>query len=599
MTIYPVVIDAAPVFLEVGADPASALRMPLGTASVLEWLQAGIGLVTDEAWTVLTRGPAPDGGAALRAAGAFVERVEPVERFARVWTRFEPADQLLLLDVRRLPLEWRELRRLAGEVRRARTAGHLVWSSIGTDQTQELVHLDEAERVYRIQRYYAGVTWHRTEAVVASLVPVSALRQVGASAVADLVSLRQQLAAAGVVSRDIALEGGAVDLDEESGLLELNAQILRAGSNGRSGCGEVITGEGPHAPHPRVHPTARLHGPVVLQDDVEVAGGAVIVGPAVIGVGSRVGRDAVLVQCVTCPRTIVPEGTAFHHRILSGACTATGHDSARDGHGTPRLTAADRPRATVQQPAAPGRRAVYPHVKPVLEALVAALGLLVLWPLLVATAAAVKLTSRGPILFGHAREGRGGRPFRCWKFRTMVDDAHRQQRALYRQNEVDGPQFKLRHDPRITPLGRWLRHTNLDELPQLLNVLAGQMSLIGPRPSPFRENQICVPWRRARLSVRPGITGLWQICRHERAAGDFHQWIHYDMLYVRHLSFGLDLRILLATLLTFGGRWSVPLTWLIPGRRLRAAEGLVPRGPADRDEYVGPVAPAGTRGISA
>jgi len=101
-------------------------------------------------------------------------------------------------------------------------------------------------------------------------------------------------------------------------------------------------------------------------------------------------------------------------------------------------------------------------------------------------------------------------------------------------------------------------------LPQLFNVLVGHMSLVGPRPSPFRENQICVPWRRARLSVRPGITGLWQVCRDERTHGDFHQWIFYDITYVRHLSIWLDAKILIATLLTLGGRRSIPLSWVLP-----------------------------------
>jgi hypothetical protein len=114
--------------------------------------------------------------------------------------------------------------------------------------------------------------------------------------------------------------------------------------------------------------------------------------------------------------------------------------------------------------------------------------------------------------------------------------------------------------------------SNVDELPQLAHVVLGQMSLIGPRPSPFRENQICVPWREARLAVRPGITGLWQLCRRERSAGDFHQWIHYDMLYVRHLSLWLDVKIFLATLLTAAGRWCVPVTRLIPARKLREAQ---------------------------
>src|SRR5262249_32960587 len=153
---------------------------------------------------------------------------------------------------------------------------------------------------------------------------------------------------------------------------------------------------------------------------------------------------------------------------------------------------------------------------------------------LLVVALLVKLDSRGPVLFAHHRERKWGRHFPCWKFRTMVTGAHAQQIALSQQNEVDGPQFKLRNDPRVTRVGRFLRSTNLDGLPQPSNVLLGHMSLVGPRPSPFQENQICVPWRRARLSVPPGITGLWQICRNERGAGDFHQWIYYDLMYVRH-----------------------------------------------------------------
>jgi lipopolysaccharide/colanic/teichoic acid biosynthesis glycosyltransferase len=131
---------------------------------------------------------------------------------------------------------------------------------------------------------------------------------------------------------------------------------------------------------------------------------------------------------------------------------------------------------------------------------------------------------------------------------------------------MDGPQFKLHRDPRVTRVGRLLRTTNLDELPQLFNVVLGQMSLVGPRPSPFRENQVCVPWRQGRLSVRPGITGLWQVCRRDRASGDFHQWIYFDLLYVQHMSLWLDLKILVATVITLGGRWSIPLSWVMAER---------------------------------
>jgi lipopolysaccharide/colanic/teichoic acid biosynthesis glycosyltransferase len=149
----------------------------------------------------------------------------------------------------------------------------------------------------------------------------------------------------------------------------------------------------------------------------------------------------------------------------------------------------------------------------------------------------------------------------------MFTGADRAQRQLNGLNNTDGPHFKVDRDPRVTRVGRVLRALNVDELPQLFNVLVGEMSLVGPRPSPFRENQVCIPWRAARLSVSPGITGFWQVCRHERAAGDFHQWIEYDLLYVQYFSFLLDLKILVATILTLGGKAShVPASWLLPGR---------------------------------
>ncbi|MFN7981769.1 MAG: sugar transferase [Vicinamibacterales bacterium] len=192
----------------------------------------------------------------------------------------------------------------------------------------------------------------------------------------------------------------------------------------------------------------------------------------------------------------------------------------------------------------------------------AALGLLVLSPLLAVVAALIRLDSKGSPLYGSEREGKDGRAFTCWKFRTMVTNAHAIQHQLT-EAALDGPHFKMERDPRVTRLGRWLRKTNIDELPQLYNVLTGTMSLIGPRPSPFRENQICVPWRDARLSVRPGMTGLWQVCRQDREAGDFHQWIEYDLLYVRHISLWLDVKIMLATIFTAGGQVPVPASWMV------------------------------------
>jgi lipopolysaccharide/colanic/teichoic acid biosynthesis glycosyltransferase len=224
------------------------------------------------------------------------------------------------------------------------------------------------------------------------------------------------------------------------------------------------------------------------------------------------------------------------------------------------LVVADLPRQQRSR-----RRRTQLAVKRLLDITLATLGLLALSPLLLLAAALVKLTSPGPLFFIHRREGRDGREFGCIKFRTMVPDAHKKQREMYGQNQVDGPQFKIDKDPRVTRIGRILRATNMDELPQLLNVIAGQMSLVGPRPSPFRENQICVAWRRARLSVTPGISGLWQICRDRDTDADFHQWIFYDLAYVKHFSLWLDAKILFWTIASLGGRRRVPLARLVHG----------------------------------
>jgi lipopolysaccharide/colanic/teichoic acid biosynthesis glycosyltransferase len=162
---------------------------------------------------------------------------------------------------------------------------------------------------------------------------------------------------------------------------------------------------------------------------------------------------------------------------------------------------------------------------------------------------AIALEDGRPFFFVHRRETMGGGRFPCVKFRSMRKDAEQRKRELSDRNQADGPQFFIEDDPRLTRVGRVLRKYHLDELPQFFNVLAGHMSVVGPRPSPFAENQYCPPWREARLSVRPGITGLWQINRTRRAGADFQEWIKYDIAYVENRSFWLDLKIIGQTVL--------------------------------------------------
>jgi lipopolysaccharide/colanic/teichoic acid biosynthesis glycosyltransferase len=152
-----------------------------------------------------------------------------------------------------------------------------------------------------------------------------------------------------------------------------------------------------------------------------------------------------------------------------------------------------------------------------------------------------------PFFYGQRRETLGGREFLCWKFRSMRKDADRIKKELKARNQADGPQFFMAQDPRLTRVGKFIRKTNLDELPQFWNVLRGEMSIVGPRPSPRAENQYCPPWREARLSVRPGITGLWQVKRTRRQGLDFQEWIKFDIQYVERQSLLLDMRILWET----------------------------------------------------
>src|SRR5215207_9205130 len=185
-------------------------------------------------------------------------------------------------------------------------------------------------------------------------------------------------------------------------------------------------------------------------------------------------------------------------------------------------------------------------VKRSFDIAVASILLLMLSPLLTAAALAVRLSSRGPVVYRSMRPGIGGTPFACLKFRTMYRDADQRQADLESLNEATGALFKMRDDPRMTPVGRFLRRYSLDELPQLLNVLRGEMSLVGPRPLPQRDFDRLEPWHKKRYLVLPGVTGLWQVSG--RSELDFDDLVRLDFLYLERWSVFLDLTILVKTL---------------------------------------------------
>ncbi len=185
-------------------------------------------------------------------------------------------------------------------------------------------------------------------------------------------------------------------------------------------------------------------------------------------------------------------------------------------------------------------------LKDVIDRTLATIGILLLWPVFAAIAVAIKASSPGPIFFVQQRFGLNKRRFGMIKFRSMVSDAEARQSALEHMNETSGPTFKMKRDPRVTRVGAFLRRTSLDELPQLINVLKGEMSLVGPRPLPTRDVQrFSEPWLMRRFSVKPGITGLWQVSG--RSNTDFDNAIKLDLRYIDRWSLLMDVRILMRT----------------------------------------------------
>jgi len=247
--------------------------------------------------------------------------------------------------------------------------------------------------------------------------------------------------------------------------------------------------------------------------------------------------------------SVIPDQTQ-RHRPSDIARNQDGGSCARRSAGT---TLGRRPAGRSRSPhaisaavAMPFREHLYAGTKRLIDLFVAAAALLLLSPLLALLALAILIEDRGPVFFNQTRVGRNGRRFRFYKFRSMVRNAEQLKIELQTHNEATGPIFKMRADPRITRVGRWMRRLSMDELPQLVNVLRGEMSLVGPRPQLPCEVARYTPAQRARLSVQPGLICLREISG--RSNLSFERWIELDLEYVRSRSLATDLRILLGAI---------------------------------------------------
>ncbi len=325
--------------------------------------------------------------------------------------------------------------------------------------------------------------------------------------------------------------GSVLDLNTEEGLIRLLRSEFQSA--------DQFTGRN----NANIDDSAKLFGEIQFGRGVHVGPDAVIAGPVILGDQVDVGRASAIRSSILAPGVSLPPNSLVQNRVLldSKDCIRQiGRQDASEDKNPVYVRAFD---SQANHFRTWPRFSYAGCFKRIADIMIAIMVLILFAPVMLIVIGIIKLASPGPVFFKHERQGMHGKPFGCLKFRTMIVGADQMQDKIRRLNQVDGPQFRIDDDPRISTVGRFLRDTYLDEIPQFVNVLLGQMSIVGPRPSPKSENTLCPSWHDARLSVRPGVTGLWQICRTRQPMQDFQELIYYDIQYVKNLSVMMDINI--------------------------------------------------------
>lgn len=304
--------------------------------------------------------------------------------------------------------------------------------------------------------------------------------------------------------------------------------------------------------HAIIGADCRLEDEVTIEGFVSIGDGSTICRGATIRESilwnkTRIGADVVIQDSIVTDHVTVPPQARLSKKVLVSrtASRAAVNLMRHATNGDSALYIDRSPRRLTPLSNHSWRRRMTEFMKRTMDVTVAVIVLGTIWPLMLVAMAAIKLESPGPVLFRQQRCTRDGKLFTMLKLRTMVSDAEQQLEKLRSANEVDGPMFKIRHDPRITRVGAFLRNTSLDEVPQMINVLRGEMSLVGPRPLAPGEMIMAPHWRDLRLKVKPGMTGLWQLYGRRQHA--FSDWIKYDIRYVKNHSMVMDFKILVRT----------------------------------------------------